>query len=93
MKAIFEKHDDNKNGVIDKHELPAVLEDSLKRKLPPTLMQKYVSTVFAKHDKDGNDNVRSLCRKDRDFLVILPIDVGENLATLVSNYAAIYCRC
>ncbi len=59
LKAIFDKHDDNKNGVIDKHELPAVLEDSLKRKLPASLMDKYVNTVFAKHDKDNSNTVRA----------------------------------
>jgi Ca2+-binding EF-hand superfamily protein len=58
LKAIFDKHDGNKNGVIEKHELPAVLEDSLKRKLPASLMDKYVNTIFAKHDKDNSNTVR-----------------------------------
>ena len=54
LKAAFAKYDTDGNGTIDPTELTALLETSLKQKLPPKLLAKYNELQMNNADRDQN---------------------------------------
>lgn len=64
LKAAFAKYDTDGNGTIDSQELTALLEISLKQKIPPKLLAKYNELQMnnADRDKNGVIDFAEFCR-------------------------------
>jgi Ca2+-binding EF-hand superfamily protein len=54
LKALFAKYDTDGSGSIEPSELPALLESSVKQKLPAKLLEKYHELQMNNADKDKN---------------------------------------
>jgi len=64
LKAAFAKYDTDGNGSIEPSELTALLETSLKQKIPPKLLAKYHELQMnnADRDKNGVVDFEEFCR-------------------------------
>lgn len=71
LKIAFAKYDTDGNGTIEPSELTALLETSLKQKIPPKLLAKYQELQMdnADRDKNGVIDFDEFCRLYKQLTV------------------------
>ena len=78
IRKEFDKYDTDKNGTLDKMELRACLETTLKTKLSDNLFGRYVEASFQKTDKDSNQVIDfdEFCELYRTLYIQPEIPIG-----------------